>query len=116
MIATEGGQFILSEHWPVWLLACGAAVGVGGWVMLYRFGRQLGGNGKNTNLIHNAGGLVTAAVRIALAFGGVWLVFVVLGRIFLLTTNWPIWPMALAGVLLAEAMLWLYELERRIVP
>ncbi|MDY7011384.1 MAG: hypothetical protein SVV80_11640, partial [Planctomycetota bacterium] len=41
---------------------------------------------------------------------------VVLGRIFLLTTNWPIWPMALAGVLLAEAMLWLYELERRIVP
>ena len=116
MIASMIGQIVLSEHWPVWLLATGAATGVCGWVMLYRFRRRLGRTGENANLLHNARGLTAAALRIALAFGGVWLVFGVLGRIFLLATNWPVWPMALTGVLLAEALLWLYKLERKIVP
>ncbi len=119
MIIAEVEHFILLQHLPGWLLAAGAAVGIGGWAMLYRLRRRLGSDGllaKSTNLMHNARGLVATVLRIALAFGGVWLVFGVLGRIFLLTTNWAIWPMALAGVGLAEALLWLYELERRIVP
>ncbi len=102
MTAFVIGQFVLSD-WPTWLLFVGAAVGVAGWVMLYRF------RGQSYKLTTTAG-------RIALAFGGVWLVFCLMGRVFLLATNWPIWPMALAGVAMAEVLLWLYELERRIVP
>ncbi len=114
MTASGIGQIVLSEHWPTWLLVVGATIGVGGWMTLYRFGRK---NKGGTSLRYvPAYGLIAAAGRIALAFGGVWLIFCLMGRIFLLATNWPIWSMALVGVVVAEALLWLYELERRIVP
>ncbi len=131
MIASGIGQIVSSEHWSGWLLAAGAAAGVAGWVMLYRLRRHgWRGRGVSDHVSRQVGSSVAAntaatapiyrliipALRIALAFGSVWLIFGVLGRIFLLATNWPIWPMALAGAGLAEMLLWLYELERRIVP
>ncbi len=119
MIIAEAGHFILSDRWPSWLLVAGVAAGAVGWVMLYRFGRRMGAAGpevgKGAGLLHGARGVITAVLRIGLAFGGVWLAFGVLGRICLLATDWSLWPMALGGVLAAEALIWLYGLERRIV-
>lgn len=37
-------------------------------------------------------------------------------RVVVLATNWPVWPLALLGAVVAEALLLLYALERRIVP
>ncbi|HUT34588.1 MAG TPA: hypothetical protein VNE39_13960 [Planctomycetota bacterium] len=42
--------------------------------------------------------------------------FDLMQRVVVLATNWWIWPIALAGSVVVEAVLLLYALERRIVP
>ena len=58
-------------------------------------------------------GLAMIAARVAVGFLTMLAAAQAAQRIVLLATNWPIWPIALAGALSIEAVLGLYRLERR---
>ena len=114
MIAAQAGHLLLSPRWPTAVLVIAAAAGFAGWVMLYRVGRPARAAGL-AGLLRNFSSLGLLVLRMALGFAGIWLALQVLGRIFLLATHWPLWPLAAGGALLAEALIWLYALERRVV-
>jgi len=103
------------QQLPAVLLVAAAAAGLTGWTLLLRLSRRYAAAGL-TGLMHNFRNVVLLSCRLALGFVGVYLTFQALRRILLLATNWPIWPVALATVGLVEAIIWLYRLERRIVP
>ncbi|KKL99184.1 hypothetical protein LCGC14_1816970, partial [marine sediment metagenome] len=99
---------------PAILLIPGAIIGLTGWVLLYRLGRRYAAAGV-AGILHNFRAAAILAARVALGFVGIWLTFHVIGQVFVLATSWPLWPVALAAALLAEGLIWLYVLERRLV-
>ena len=118
MISPALAYFVLSPAWPSWMLALGVIAAAAIWLWSYGLVRLLaaepaGGRPSLLGRLRQAG-LVTG--RVGLAFGGIWLGFQVTGRIFLLATSWSIWPVALIAACGAEAVIWLYRLERQIVP
>ncbi len=58
---------------------------------------------------------VALAVRTAVGFGALMLAVTAIRRVLVLATNWPLWPIALAGALLVELSLSLYRVERGVV-
>ena len=119
-MTAAGGPFILSEAWPAWLLALGAAAAAAAWLALYRLARPAAPVGPPTEhrfyLLARTRRPALIATRFALAFAGIWLGIQLLAKVFLLTTTLSLWPIALAVAGLGEALIWLYGLERRIVP
>ncbi len=119
-MTAAGGPFILSGAWPAWLLALGAAAAAAGWLTLYKLAGPVAPEapppGWRLYILARARRPALIATRFALAFAGVWLGIQLLAKVFLLTTTWSIWPMALGAAALGEALIWLYALERRIVP
>ncbi len=119
-MTAAGGPFILSGAWPAWLLALGAAAAAAGWLTLYKLAGPVAPeappHGWRLYILARARRPALIATRFALAFAGVWLGIQLLAKVFLLTTTWSIWPMALGAAALGEALIWLYALERRIVP
>jgi hypothetical protein len=116
MIAAAG-PYILPESWPAWLLGLGAVVAAAGWLALYRLSRR-GPTAEAEGLwawLRHANLLALMAGRLLLAAGGLWLAMQALSRPLLLTTNWPLWPLAALGAVLGEVIIWLYGLERRTV-
>lgn len=118
MTAT-GGPFILSEAWPIWLLALGLCAAAASWAALYRLAGRLAPAGAAAADVptpavrtHRA---ALAAARAALAFGAVWLAIQILGKAFLLMTTWPAWLMAAFAAGAGEGLIWLYAVERRVV-
>ncbi len=104
-MSVPAGQLGSLAEWSPWLLGAGAAAALAGWLALLR----VGGRGRAW------GRAPLAVVRIALAAAGVWLAIQLIGRGLLLTTRWPLWPVALLAAAGAEGAIWLYELERRVV-
>lgn len=107
--------FALSPRWPSWLLAIGVVLCAAGWLGAYRLARAIGRGPVRQALAGRLGRAVLIAGRAALGALGIWLAFQVTGRIFVLATSWPIWPVALIAAAAAEALVWLYALERRTV-
>ncbi len=104
------GHFVLSQRWPSWLVAAGALLALAGWAGLLRLSRRWGpGRGAQ------ARDAALLGLRLAVGGAGTWLAMQALARGLLLTTPWPLWPMALLTVAAVEALVWLYALERRIV-
>ncbi|MHC4717705.1 MAG: hypothetical protein ACYS5V_12100, partial [Planctomycetota bacterium] len=107
----------ISDFWPrvpAPLLVLASAAGLAGWVGLHRLARRLDGV-ATVRLLHNFRSAALLAGRIVTGFAGVWLALVALGRLLLLKSTWPVWPVALGAVVLTEALIGLYRLERRIV-
>jgi len=111
-----GVHLDLAQSWPRWLSAAGAVAAAAGWWWLYRISRSgravgIGGGG----MIRRARVVLMAGVRVALAAAGAWLAFHALTAVFLLAVEWAL-PVALLAAGAAEGLIWLYRLERRIVP
>lgn len=111
------GYFALSDRWPSLLLATGVVVAAAGWLGSFGLARRIAGAAARgaLSVVQKLPLAGLTAGRIVLATVGIWLAFQVLGRIFVLTTNWAIWPVALGAAGAAEALVWLYALERRTV-
>ena len=106
----------LGKSVPDWVLVPAIAVVSAGWFMLYRFQRHSRLiDGTRRGIVKRTVRLLVVLIRVVLAFAAVWLTVQVIGKVFFLTTTWPIWLMVLSAVLLAEALVWLYKLERKVV-
>ena len=106
MIATSQQHAILPAHWPVVAVAGVFLVALAGWVGLHLLSKRV------TSAKFRP---VMFALRAAAGFGTILLASQVAVRGMLLTTNWRVWPLALAGGLAVETLLSLYALERRTV-
>ncbi|MBM4038253.1 MAG: hypothetical protein FJ290_07025 [Planctomycetes bacterium] len=80
---------------------------VAAWVMVHALRRRTTSRWRK--------GLLLAAGP-AVGFLALLTAFDLMQRVAVLATNWAIWPIALGGALVVEAVLLLYALERRIVP
>ncbi len=118
MIAAALAYYALPPAAPSWLVVLAALAAAGGWLGSYRLARRLAAQPQpgKSRLVGHARRAALIAGRMVLGLLAVWLAFQVLGRIFVLATNWPIWPVALVAAGAAEALVWLYALERRTVP
>ena len=116
MIGVSQGHFPYLQPWPTALFVAAVAVAVIAWVALCRLQRRLAdGAEPPVRILSGIHGPALRAGRILLAFAGIWAGFVVLDRVILLATHWALWPIALAAAAGAEALLWLYDLERRTI-
>ncbi len=105
-LAQPNPHFLLPAALPTWLIALAALAVVAVWVASHRaLGRYLPDRHRM------ARGLIRAAVGFVAAL----LVIQWLHRALTLTTNWPLWPIALAAGVGVELLLWFYALERRTV-
>ena len=101
---------------PTPVLALAAAAAVAGWAGLHRLAKPSPSARRFTGWA--LGGLHHAALpacRALTGFAGLWLAMTALGRVLLLKTTWPIWPVAMGAAVLTEALVALYRLERTIV-
>jgi len=113
MIGVSQGHFPYLQPWPTALFVAAVAVAALGWVALCRLQRRLAdGAEPPVKILAGVHGPGLRASRALLGFAGVWAGFVVLDRMILLATNWPLWPIALTAAVAGEALLWLYDLER----
>ena len=115
---TAANQLLLLSGLPGWVLLPAAAVAWACWIGLHRLRlrpRGLEGPPGRSRLPAHAGRAVVLALRVGVGFVGTWLAFELLGRVVLLGTNWPLWPVALGGAALAEGTIALYALERKVV-
>ncbi len=80
---------------------------VAAWVWTHVLRRKVGGPWSKWLL---------AAAGLAVGFLALLAAFDLLQRAVSFATNWWLWPIALGGALVVEALLALYALERRIVP
>lgn len=103
--------FILPDAWPTWAILILAAIGVTGWVVLHKSARPL----ASVSTAAGARNVTVILARVALAIVGVWLSMQFLVRLLRLETRWPLWLLTAAAVLGAEALIWLYGLERKVV-
>jgi len=104
------------EFWnrvPTPVLVLGAAAAIAGWTGLHRLGRL--GQAAPGGVLGGMRRALLPACRTAAGFAGLWLAMTALGRVLVLKTDWPIWPVALAAAALAEGLIALYRLERTIV-
>ena len=115
MMATAG-PFILSDAWPVWLLAIGVAAAGACWLGMYRLARRYSPVAEGPGLAGRSGRILLVAARLVLAYAAVWLCIQILGKGFLLTTSLSAWPIAAGAAGAGELLIWLYALERRVAP
>ncbi len=64
---------------------------------------------------HPSGAPLLRVLGFLLAAGGFWFAFQLLGAFFVLATSWPLPVIAILGALAAEAVLWLYAFEKKLV-
>lgn len=102
-----GQHKILPFHLPTLAVCLLAAVGIALWVALHAAKRRVAAPW--------AKGVLFVA-RLAIGFGTILTVMEALQRGLVFATNWPLWPLALAGAVAIEVLLVFYALERRLVP
>lgn len=106
MLAQPDPHFLLPSALPTWLIAPAALAAIALWVLSHRLLQRYLPDGHRV-----ARGLIRTAVGFIAAL----LVIQWLHRTLTLTTNWPLWPIALAAGVGVELLLWFYALERRTV-
>ena len=118
-------HYVLPAAVPTAAVVLMATAAVGAWVALHVLAfrlasRAAGGSPPPSRLTATFRSLLEGAPLVALA--GVLVGFVAMlacaqaiQRGLVLATNWPIWPIALAGAVAVEIVLLLYALERRTV-
>jgi len=87
---------------PVWLLLMTAVVLLAAWVLLHRRPPS-----PSARLDH-----WRFSARTALGFLTIMACMACLQRVLVFATNWPLWPLALAGAACIETVLLLYRIER----
>ena len=101
LIATEP-HYVLPLSVPTALIALALVLALVGWVWLHRLAGPVKASARaGLTALQSLAGVATllAAAQVA-------------QRWLMLTTNWPIWPLAIAGAVGVEAVLVLYRLER----
>ena len=92
---------------PPWAVALLALASVAAWTTVGPLRRRGGAMWRN---------YLAPAARVAVGFVALLAVAQAARHVCLLTTSWPIWPMALGAALAVETMLWVYRLERGTIP
>jgi hypothetical protein len=103
ILAQPNPHFLLPAGVPTWLIALAAVLAIAAWVAMHRIlPRYVGDRHRYAR----------AVGRVAVGFLAAMLVIQWLHRTLTLTTNWPLWPIALGAGGGVELLLWFYALER----
>jgi hypothetical protein len=113
MILATRAQFLLPGVWPAWLVVIGLGAAVAGWVFVHRL-RRASAPADAAGRAWRAGRqYALLGARLLLALACCYLFLDLLGKAFVLTTNWPIWVIAAIGAVAGVGLVGLYEVERQ---
>jgi len=120
MMPATDPHYVLPPSVPTALVFCLAVAAIAAWMVAHRLSR--GAAGRVRKGVRNPTTFqkrfltpFLTAGRVAVGFVAMLAVAQALQRPLTLATNWPIWPIALAGAAAVEAVLALYAMERRTV-
>ncbi len=93
---------------PLWAAFLGLVAATAAWVAMHRYRRPIARRFAGVLPVVTAGRVATGCLTLLAAARA-------MEGFLTLSTNWPIWPVALSAAASVELLLWFYRLERRTV-